>query len=74
VPSCRHRHSHFTISAAHSATRERVWRAWTLGDGLQRWFGPTGCTVPLAGLELRPGGSIHSCRRTPRTVGDPWSL
>jgi len=49
----------FSLSRTFTASRERLWRAWTTLDELQRWFGPRGSTIPAATLDLRPGGYFH---------------
>ena len=30
-----------------------------------QWFGPAGCTITVANLDLRPGGLFHYCMRMP---------
>ena len=49
----------FVISRRFAAPRDLVWRAWTEGERLQRWFGPTGCTMPHAEMDFRVGGRFH---------------
>lgn len=56
-----------------AAPRERVWRAWTDRDELMRWFGPCGFTMPVASMDLRPGGRFHHCLRGPDGA-EVWSL
>jgi len=41
-----------------------VWKAWTDVGHLRQWFGPKGLTVVSAKLDLRPGGTFHSCLRS----------
>jgi uncharacterized protein YndB with AHSA1/START domain len=33
-----------------------VWRMWTDPTSFKAWYGPAGATVPVAELDLRPGG------------------
>ncbi len=33
-----------------------MWKAWTDGERLKRWFGPKGATIVQADMDLRPGG------------------
>jgi uncharacterized protein YndB with AHSA1/START domain len=53
------------ISREFDAPRELVWKAWTERDRLVQWFGPAGCTMSVAELDLRPGGTFHYCLQTP---------
>ena len=54
----------FVISRVFDAPRQQVWRAWTDREELMKWFGPKGCTIPHARLDLRPGGIFHYAMRT----------
>jgi uncharacterized protein YndB with AHSA1/START domain len=47
------------------APRERLYRAWTQPDLLQRWFTPRPWTTPVVELDVRPGGSSHIVMRGP---------
>lgn len=47
------------------ARRDRVFRAWTDPKELVRWFAPVGCTIQFKKLDLREGGSFHSCLTIP---------
>lgn len=49
----------FVIARRFAAPRPTVWRAWTEEAALRRWFGPAGCTMPHAALDLRVGGFFH---------------
>jgi len=55
----------FIISRVFDAPRELVWKAWTDRDRLMEWFGPKGCTISYAKLDIRPGGSFHYAMKTP---------
>lgn len=54
----------FVISREFAAPREAVWKAWTERENLMQWFGPKGCTIPVATLDFRVGGQFHYCMRT----------
>jgi uncharacterized protein YndB with AHSA1/START domain len=54
----------FVISRTLNAPRDKVWRAWTEREELMKWFGPKGVTIPVANMDLRPGGEFHYCMRT----------
>jgi uncharacterized protein YndB with AHSA1/START domain len=47
-----------TIQRIFSATRERVWRAFTDSDELEQWFVPDGMTAEVRANELEPGGEM----------------
>src|SRR5579871_5305107 len=49
----------FTISRVFDAPRELVFDAWTQEQHLAQWFGPKGCAIVDAKLDLRPGGFFH---------------
>lgn len=55
----------FVITRIFDAPRKILWRAWTDREELMKWFGPKGCTIPHAELDLRPGGTFHYAMRTP---------
>lgn len=55
----------FVITRVFNAPRELVWQAWTERPRLMQWFGPKGFTMPIARLDLRPGGIFHYCLRSP---------
>ncbi len=63
----------FVATRVVHAPLDRVWRAWTERESLQRWFGPAGVTMPTCTLDLRPGGIFHYAMQPP--VGDTfWGL
>ena len=55
----------FVISRTFDAPREQVWQAWAGRERFRQWFGPKGFTVPVAKMDFRPGGTCHSCLRSP---------
>ena len=38
-----------------------VWKMWTDPDGFKAWYGPAGATVPVADLDVWPGGRRRVC-------------
>jgi uncharacterized protein YndB with AHSA1/START domain len=42
-----------------------VFKAWTEPEHFVRWWGPKGFTTPFCKIDLRPGGVIHFCMRSP---------
>jgi uncharacterized protein YndB with AHSA1/START domain len=55
----------FVISRTFDAPRDLVWKAFTDPEHLKQWWGPKGCTMRAAKMDLRPGGTYHYCMRTP---------
>jgi uncharacterized protein YndB with AHSA1/START domain len=47
----------------------QVWRAWTDGEQVKRWWGPHGFTTPVAEMDVREGGRSLVCMRPPRERG-----
>lgn len=61
----------FVISRLLDAPRDKVWKAWTEVERLKQWWGPKGFTVSHCTLDLRPGGTMHYCLRSP-DGNDMW--
>jgi uncharacterized protein YndB with AHSA1/START domain len=57
--------AHVRITRDFDAPRDAVFRAWTDPAQLARWFAPHGCSIRFRTIEPRPGGTFHSCIRTP---------
>jgi uncharacterized protein YndB with AHSA1/START domain len=53
------------ISRTFPATREAVFKAWSSGERVKRWFCPAVFTVPEAKVEMRVGGPFEVCMRAP---------
>lgn len=47
------------ISRSFSATRQRVWDAWTKPDQLAKWLGQKGAKSEVRQFDLKPGGCLH---------------
>ena len=61
----------FVITREFNAPRELVWKAWTEREQMMQWFGPKGCTIPVAKMDFRVGGEFHYCMRMP-DGNDMW--
>lgn len=57
--------SEFVIRRRFDAPRDLVFRVWTEGEHLARWWGPKGFTIELIKFDPRPGGLFHYSMRTP---------
>jgi uncharacterized protein YndB with AHSA1/START domain len=49
----------FVITRVFSAPCQLVWAAWSEAEQMQKWWGPTGCSIKIANFEFRPGGFFH---------------
>jgi len=49
----------FVIARVFDAPRDLVWKVWTEAEHLAQWWGPKGCTIRVASLDVRPGGVFH---------------
>ena len=58
-----------SVSSLVEAPPEQVWRAWAEPDYLERWWGPTGFTVPVARVDLTEGGHTLVGMRAPDELG-----
>jgi uncharacterized protein YndB with AHSA1/START domain len=48
---------------------EQVWKAWSDGEQVMRWWGPNFFTSPLAKMDFREGGISLVCMRAPKEFG-----
>lgn len=59
------------ITHLFDAPRELVFRAWTDPEQLMHWYAPDGCTIEFKTIDVREGGTFHSCIHDP-IHGDCW--
>ncbi len=55
----------FTIAREFAAPLDLVFKAWTERERLVQWWGPKGAKVTHCENDLRAGGTMHFCLRTP---------
>jgi uncharacterized protein YndB with AHSA1/START domain len=55
----------FVMARVFDAPLEFVWKVWTECEHLKHWWGPKGFTVSFCNNDLRPGGRLHYCLRSP---------
>lgn len=48
-----------------NASPERMFRAWTDPNFVMKWWGPKNFTTPVCKIDLRVGGEIFYCMRSP---------
>lgn len=53
------------ITRVFDAPQKLVFKSFTEPERMQRWWGPNGFTLPYCTVDLRPGGKVHSCMRSP---------
>src|SRR5438445_12614916 len=53
------------ITRIFDAPQERVWKAWTDPEQVRRWWGPRGFTTRVFRADLRGGGALLYCMRSP---------
>ena len=53
------------ITRVFEAPVDRVWKAWSDGNDVMRWWGPRVFTSPMARMDFREGGSSLVCMRSP---------
>ena len=53
------------ITRVINAPRELIFRAWTEPERMMKWWGPKGFTTHSCKIDLRPGGIIRFCMRSP---------
>ena len=53
------------LSRVFHAPRETVFRAWSSAEHVKRWFCPETFTAPEATVEMRVGGAVDVCMRSP---------
>jgi len=57
------------VTRVFDAPIESVWRAWTDGEQVMRWWGPNRFICPLAKIDFREGGTSLVCMRAPKEFG-----
>jgi uncharacterized protein YndB with AHSA1/START domain len=60
------------ITHIFNAPRELVFKAWTNPEQLKRWYAPTNCTIEFKHIDVREGGTFHSCIKNPN-YDDCWT-
>lgn len=53
------------ITRLFNAPRDLVFKAWTDPKQLLQWYAPNGCKLQFRQIDIREGGTFHSCIQTP---------
>jgi len=54
-----------TIIRIFDASPELMFKAWTQPEHIMHWWGPKGFTTPFCEVDLRIGGTLRYCMRSP---------
>jgi uncharacterized protein YndB with AHSA1/START domain len=49
------------IERIFDAPVDLIWQMWTQADHFKNWYGPNGCTIPVAEMDVRVGGKRLVC-------------
>jgi uncharacterized protein YndB with AHSA1/START domain len=58
----------FVISRTFDAPRALVFKLWTEGEHIGKWFGPKGFKVTLLKADMKPGGIMHTHMQGPNGI------
>ena len=47
------------IERTFKASIELIWDMWTKSEHFSNWYGPTGCKIPKAEMDVKVGGGRH---------------
>ena len=61
--------SNMELTRVINAPVEKVWKAWTDGEMVKKWWGPAGFTCPVAKMDVKEGGTSLVCMRAPKEFG-----
>ena len=61
------------IERTFDAPVELIWQMWTNPEHFKNWYGPQGFTVPVANMDLRPGGKRLVCMASPDGSMKMWT-
>lgn len=61
------------INHLFNASPELVFKAWTDPEQLKHWYAPDGCTIEFKSINVKEGGSFHSCIHDP-IHGECWIM
>ena len=49
------------IERSFDAPVDLIWQMWTVPEHFKAWYGPAGATIPMAKMDVRPGGQRLVC-------------
>ena len=57
------------IERSFDAPVSLIWQMWTVPERFKAWYGPDGATIPVAKMDVRPGGKRLVCMEIPTPDG-----
>ncbi len=57
------------VTRVFNAPVASVWKSWSDGEQVMRWWGPKGFTSPTCKMDFREGGVSLVCMRAPKEFG-----
>jgi uncharacterized protein YndB with AHSA1/START domain len=57
------------IERSFDAPVNLIWQMWTVPEHFKAWYGPDGATIPVAKMDVRPGGKRLVCMEIPTPEG-----
>ena len=57
------------VTRTFDAPLDEVWKHWSDGENVKKWWGPKGFTAPIAKMDFREGGTSLVCMRAPKEFG-----
>jgi uncharacterized protein YndB with AHSA1/START domain len=57
------------IERSFDAPVNLIWQMWTVPEHFKAWYGPDGATIPVAKMDVRPGGKRLVCLEIPTPDG-----
>ena len=61
------------IERTFNAPVDMIWQMWTVPEHFKKWYGPKGFTIPVAEMDLRPGGKRLVCMASPDGSMKMWT-
>ncbi|MEM9529891.1 MAG: SRPBCC domain-containing protein [Pseudomonadota bacterium] len=58
-----------TLERTFNAPIDTIWNLWTDPELFKQWYGPNGMSVPVAEMDVKPGGGRKICMEMQRPDG-----
>ena len=57
------------IERSFDAPADLIWKMWTEPEHFKAWYGPDGCAIPVARMDVRVGGNRQVCMEMETPAG-----